>query len=112
MMLIDLEPSFYNIGGEGIYNPDGSKTEERVGMGLIFLCPCGCRGLCSLGFENPIDKKEPYSNDRTGVSRWRREGETFESMSLQPSILIHPSPSSEPPCRGWHGYLINGEMRV
>jgi len=89
---------------------------ERHGIGLSFLCPCAeCtvqrKGNSDEDFHlrvfvsmaNPIDGGpllEP------GRPIWSRTGDTFETLSLQPSIL---SDKAKGGC-GWHGYITNGEV--
>lgn len=59
----------------------------------------------ALEFANPIDGGPPLPDDR---HRWERTGETFDTMSLHPSIQrADPSPGA---CR-WHGYLTAGVFR-
>lgn len=109
MRLIDLEPHWVGAGGEGIFNADGTPAAERRGVGISFLCPCGRRDEAHphsdrvfIGFENPLDGGPAYD---TGGPHWRRDGETFETLTLSPSILrADPTPGA---CR-WHGYVRNG----
>lgn len=94
MRLTELNPSWINYG-----------RTNRPGTGIIFNCP-----KCQLAnkshrvavyFENPLDGKEKL--DHVHIY-WRREGGTFENLSLTPSInMIHDE------CR-WHGFITNGEI--
>lgn len=127
MRLADLNPRFLNAGGEGIsmQGPDqcrschgngcvechGSGREYvpaplRVGVGVILTCPCGsCDEFHELyvPFENPLDGGPSIE---PGHPRWRRAGETFETLTLTPSILRTRSKGG---C-GWHGWITNGEV--
>jgi hypothetical protein len=98
MKLTDLNPRWYTAAG----SPDI--------VGITFDCPC-CPGHVSatrLGvlFVEEIDR-DGLPNDahwtRPGV-KWHRTGDTFETLSLTPSIdaskLGH-----------WHGFVTNGEAR-
>lgn len=77
---------------------------ERKGMGLTFQCPCcvGTERATRLGifFKNPTDGKAP-SDD--APLEWTRTGETFEDLSLTPSIDVSKSGH-------WHGYITNGQI--
>lgn len=110
MKLIDLDPRWVGAGGEGIRNADGSPAEARHGIGISFLCPCA---TCTpqrtgdrdadfhlrvfVAFANPLDGKPPLHDER---HRWQRTGDTFDTLSLTPSILSTP-----PHGCGWHGFV-------
>jgi hypothetical protein len=51
-------------------------------------------------FANPIDGKGSYENG--SGHRWQRDGDTFETLSITPSIQIVDG------C-GWHGFVTKGE---
>jgi hypothetical protein len=90
LKLTDLHPQF--LGGTG----DG-----REGVGIGFDCPCGgaeC-GQLYVPFANPLDGGPQY-----GPQGWKRTGETFETLTLEPSILRKSTPC------GWHGFIRNGEI--
>ncbi|MGH9366245.1 MAG: DUF6527 family protein [Thermoanaerobaculia bacterium] len=91
---------------------------NRRGMGISFLCPVhGNNGPnrmpCYLGLwlENPLDGGPPYKpgdtyrprpGQETGTEPlWRREGETFDTLTLTPSINAEGH---------WHGFIRNGEV--
>lgn len=101
MKLIDLNPCFVSHGGKGMYDKDHRSIPLRKAVGLSFDCPCeGECGRLYLSFENPVDGGSSVVSEHPA---WKRTGETFEDMSLTPSIQR----MSE--CR-WHGYLTNGEL--
>jgi hypothetical protein len=102
MRLVDLNPRWIGAGGEGITLADGSPAPERTGVGVIFNCPCGCGDEGYVPFQNPLDGGLPLDPNR---SVWQRTGETFETLTLTPSILKVRNPSG---C-GWHGFITNGE---
>lgn len=105
MRLTDLNPRWYTIGD----SPDI--------VGLTFDCPCcGPDGKpTSLGtnyrprigvlFKEEIDR-DGLPNDvhwsRAGA-KWHREGETFETLTLAPSINCEQFGH-------WHGWIKNGEV--
>ena len=102
MKLIDLDPQFIDHGGEGI-TKDGEPVPLTVGIGITFNCPCGCNFPCFIPFDTTLDGKV---NPLSGHVRWHREGTTFETLTLTPSIL---RPKDKGGC-GWHGFITNGEI--
>lgn len=90
--LVDLNPTFWRYHGI-----------DREGMGVIFDCPCGSEscewgGKISVPFANPLDGGQPQNTEKC---HWQRTGDTFETMTLSPSIH----------CVGhWHGWLRNGVL--
>lgn len=104
MRLIVLHPRWVGAGGEGISDKDGNPVPERHKVGVSFECPCGrCGVRCYVPFENPIDGG-PRHDTRPESHHWHREGETFETLTLTPSILRSPDKGG---C-GWHGFVTNG----
>lgn len=102
MKLTDLNPRFLGAGGEHITDKEGKTVPERTGVGLKFNCPCGV-GSCYLAFSNPFDGGPPYVNPNQPT--WQRTGDTFETLTLTPSIQ-RADPGG---CR-WHGFITNGEI--
>lgn len=103
----DGSERFYNAGSENIWN--------RYGMGVSFLCPVhfklGHSHRLAVFFENPIDGEPPEICERL----WKRDGETFENMTLSPSVdasgdrfYISFQPMASTPC--WHGHIRNREI--
>lgn len=103
MRLTDLHPEFVDAGGEGISKLDGSPVPKRDGVGVEFDCPCGCAFRLYIPFVNPIDGQRQY--DYKG---WQRTGETFETLTLTPSIqrVAHPGGAQ---CN-WHGWITHGDI--
>ena len=107
MKLIDLDPRWT------------IETPGRHGMGITFDCP-HCQGkapedINRLGvwFANPLDGGAPVSeksrefiyNGMHGfMPLWSRTGDTFETLTLTPSI------NAEVFAGHWHGYITNGEI--
>jgi hypothetical protein len=80
--------------------------EGRHGMGISFTCPhchgkAGLQQRLAIGFHNPLDGKPPYSFP--GFLLWQREGETFDDLSISPSVDASRSGH-------WHGFIRNGEI--
>lgn len=92
--LVDLHPAW----GGGVF--DGVA---RRGISLQFACPClaeSCPwGTISVWFANALDGLPTLvGGPRT---RWQRTGDTFETLTLSPSIH----------CVGhWHGWLKDGVL--
>lgn len=106
MKLTDLNPSFVNAGGEGIFQIDGQPSTRRVGIGLMFTCPCGqCDEDhdCYVDFANPLDGGPRHVADGPA---WTRTGDSFETLTLTPSIHRVKEKGG---C-GWHGFITNGEV--
>jgi len=74
--------------------------DDRHGMALSFDCPhCRVQRL-AVWFANPIDGLPP-TDDATQL--WHRDGESFENLTLSPSI--------DASAHGhWHGFIRNGEV--
>ena len=103
MRLVDLDPRFLSSGGEGITNSiTGEPVPKREGVGMTLLCPCGDGRRVMLLFENPLDGGPGLDG---GGPRWQRTGDTFETMTLNPSVL-----RSDPRGCGWHGWIRDGEV--
>lgn len=102
MRLTDLHPQFFGAGGPGISHADGSPVPLREGVGLLFDCPCGCAMPCAVMFTNPLDGGPALTEDERHF--WSRTGDTFETLTLTPSILRSPDKGG---C-GWHGYITDG----
>lgn len=91
MKLTDLNPKF------------AGATGGRSGTSIIMDCPCGKCGddhRLYIPFANPIDGGPNVDEFCKG---WQRTGETFETLTLTPSILRIEG------CK-WHGYITNGEI--
>lgn len=94
-----------------------APAPERHGVGLSFLCPCATCAPQRTGdqgqdfhlrqfvaFRNPLDGGPPH-DPREGA-QWTREGDTFDTLTLRPSIL---SAAEKGGC-GFHGFVTNGEV--
>lgn len=83
--LTDLNPQFLNahMGARGSC--------------VVLDCPCGC------GDRFPIPFKVALDGTVVRPDGWDREGDTFETLTLRPSIYRKWD------C-GWHGFITNGEV--
>jgi hypothetical protein len=114
MRLRDLQPRWFDVPGIG--------TDKD---GITFLCPCPrCRAAgqpvrLGVQFANPVqggvgvemtarDRLRHVHDLRTfdvpPGTLWHRTGETFDDMTLTPSVDAEASGH-------WHGFLTNGEIR-
>lgn len=98
MRLTDLDPRWVSHGGEGITNAAGEAIPLREKIGVSFDCPkCGPIHPGFIPFANPLD-----GGPSTHEVAWQRTGESFETLTLTPSILRKDC--------GWHGFITNGEI--
>lgn len=102
MKLTDLNPEWCGAGGDGV-TQNGQPVPRREGVGVIFDCPCGGGERVFIGFKNPFDDEPPYVS---GGHHWTRTGDTFDTLTLKPSIQ-----RSDPKGCRWHGFITNGEVR-
>ncbi len=105
MRLVDLNPRWMGAGGEGITDGNGDPVPERKGIGLSFDCPCGCEQRGYVSFTNPLDGGDSHRD--LGEQTWRRTGETFDTLTLTPSILRSEKRGG---CN-WHGFITEGEVK-
>jgi len=84
-------------------------TLGRHGQGISFECPIHREHRLAVPFANPVDGGEKMSS-KNGFW-WVRAGETFDTMTLHPSVdasgAIYP-PMIQTPC--WHGNITAGEV--
>jgi hypothetical protein len=102
MKLTDLNPRWIGTGGEGISDKDGNPVPYTHGVAIMFDCPCGCKSDCVIEFEPTL---ESGPSPRQDGHVWHREGDTFETLTLTPSIQRVGG------C-AWHGFITNGEVKA
>jgi hypothetical protein len=111
MKLTELDPRWVAIHGWD--SPNGTQNyvcgatsgpfyREAPG-GLSFICPMHRTHRLVVFFENPWDGLPP---ERSGKYRWHRENETFDTITLRPSINAQVA---DPSC--WHVFITNGEIQ-
>lgn len=105
MKLLDLDPHWVGAGGPGITDHDGQPVPKRHGVGMTFACPCGCPNRGYVAFSNPLDGGPPHI--RPGQPTWHREGESFATLTLTPSIQ-----RAEPGGCRWHGVITKGVVKT
>ncbi len=97
MKLTDLNPRW--IGLKYWHGP-------AFYIGITFDCPhCHTQRLAA-HFDKPIDPTNCFPDYRgfPDELKWKREGNTFETLSLSPSV----DTSFE---KHWHGFIQNGEIK-
>jgi hypothetical protein len=102
--LTDLDPRWYRHGGEDISDAAGNPIPERLGVGITFECPCGCPDRVVVPFANPLDGGTQPGDPKDPLFRtgWQRTGDTFETLTLNPSVQRIGG------C-GWHGWIRDGQ---
>jgi len=107
MKLAELEPRWC----AELNAPEGTK------QGVGFLCP-HCRQIrLAIFFDPPIDGPTPeiksvlrsqgeghLADHHLGRILWKRTGDTFETLSLSPSVDASAFGH-------WHGFITNGEAK-
>lgn len=96
MKLVDLHPLWYTWHG---------RTER---IGLSFDCPVhGTAHRVYVPFVNPLDEGKAEQR----ICLWRRTGETFETLSLTPSVDYTKYDNGDVrDLTCWHGHVANGEV--
>lgn len=90
-----------------------ARTKTRIGV--RFDCPVClgkpplsedgfplCSGVVYVPFSNPLDDGPTFP---TG---WHREGDSFETLSLHPSVWFHRGLG--PKFCEWHGHVRTGDV--
>jgi len=107
MKLTELKPRWTGYASNG-------NRDEQIINGLTFLCPhCGLQTGQRLGvlFHPPIDEGGWLAKGVTifhGAVEWTRTGDTFETLTLSPSINTMQSRMDF--ANHWHGFITNGEV--
>ena len=88
LRLIDLEPSWLTT----------SDQPGRI-LGVMFICPHCINTHVGGFFANPPDGGPPAPPEHEPKPRWHRTGDTFETLTLTPSIDAKGH---------WHGFVTEG----
>lgn len=93
MKLVDLNPRWFTTGD----SPDI--------VGVTFDCPHCRHERLGVLFVEEIDRDGLPNSTHWAVNKkkWNRQGETFETLTLSPSIDASESGH-------WHGFIRNGEI--
>ncbi len=108
MRLIDLQPRWVTLHG-------WAATSQFI-VGITFLCPHCKNTRLGVGFYPPIDRDNvalsfmtPWIKEHTPVKPvWDRAGDTFETLTLSPSINADGQVGV---IGHWHGLIQNGEVK-
>lgn len=111
MTLTELDPKWVGY----------PSVPGRTGLALEFLCPvCATkdpayRHTLTIPLANPIDGGPPLPPTPGYQARWTREGETFDTLTLKPSIHHQTGRWNEAEQKSvlethWHGFITNGEI--
>lgn len=98
MKLTELEPRWIGIG---------RGFEFTSKFGVTFLCPCCRKQRVGILFDPILDPDNDAWKAEwawPGGKKWQRTGDTFETLSLSPSIDLSAHGH-------WHGFITNGEIR-
>ena len=103
MKLTDLRPKWITARG-------------RDGVGVSFDCPCSAcarsadkdRQTIAVFFDRPLDGGPALADLKT----WQREGDTFEALTLRPSIRFMTRGPDTGLVEHWHGFVTAGELRT
>lgn len=95
MRLVDLDPRWY-----GWYTSGGR-------IGVDFQCPVHRDAhRCYVPFANPLEGTPEVRNHL-----WQRTGDTFDTLTLTPSIDYTRYDHGElRDASCWHGFIRNGEV--
>lgn len=102
MRLVDLDPRWCTEADSTA--ADGSVTSHaaRRGMGMSFECPHCRETRLAVFFSNPVDGGPPSPTPSGKL--WSRVGDTFEDMTLIPSVDASSSGH-------WHGFIVGGTIQ-
>jgi hypothetical protein len=93
MRLVDLDPHWI-----GTHDESGLRDTH---LGVSFRCPQpDCEQRLYVPFANPPSGAAPMLAEHL----WHREGETFETLTLTPSVDVSKYGH-------WHGFITAGEIR-
>lgn len=93
-------------------HPHWVTSAKGAIVGLRFDCP-HCRETKA---KDParifVELEPPMSADAPRPSKpWQRTGDTFETLTLSPSIdFKHPKSWTDGEMVGWHGFVVDGKI--
>lgn len=92
--LVDANPRWVPVWGD----------PAKRGVLVEFDCPIHEECQLHVPLANPLGGGPPFR----GEPLWQREGETFETLTLSPSVRMV---GREGECR-WHGFIRNGRFET
>ena len=105
MLLQDLSPSFVKILISGQLYHDVDTLEEA--QGIRFLCPKCFAANGEVGthcVQVWVEGRGAGAKEEPFPGRWKVSGTSVKDLTLSPSVQLTSG------C-GWHGHVINGEVR-
>jgi len=101
MQLTELHPKWV-----GVHNWCGNP---HFRCGIVFDCPHCLKQRIAIFFTPPIDPDHEWDKfDRAELypdhPKWTRQGETFDTITLTPSIDVSQY-------EHWHGFIENGQIK-
>jgi hypothetical protein len=107
MKLTELDPRWITFGSAA-----ENFKDKRWYLGLTFLCPHCREQRLAVFFQNEIDDGVRWAYETwdslkmvtDGHVLWQREGDTFDTITLKPSIDVSFDGH-------WHGFITNGDIR-
>ncbi len=103
--LVDADPGFYDWAPDRELNPQYAGKPDRRGVGIIPECPIHEDCHVGVAFSNALDGGGPLE---AGRPLWQRTGESFETLTLSPSIRVLGGAGR---CE-WHGFIKNGAFET
>jgi len=93
-----------------VLKPNGSMIfQDHIdgAHAVWFNCPCGNHSNC-IAFE-PVVGTEPTSAHGLSMNggRWRRTGDTLDTLTLSPSIAVKSAGGAK---ECWHGFIRDGAI--
>lgn len=95
-------------------NPRWVFDDQHRRIGVSFRYPVSCK----FNLGDDCRAYVQFANTLDGAPHnpkgWQRAGETFETLTLTPSVLAHHQDftgQSSGEC-DWHGFVTNGEVRT
>lgn len=113
MRLVDLEPRWWaehGRHGQGvsflcphcILAKSPNPNPQR--LGVAFANPLDAGAPCNLGVEANLQRVHEHGMfDVPPGFHWKRKGDTFEELTLEPSVNCEASGH-------WHGFVTKGEV--
>lgn len=101
--LVDADPRFYDWKPDRALNPHLAHRPDRTGVGVLFCCPIHPDCWVQVQFNNALDGGAMFD---PSAPAWDRTGDSFETMTLAPSIRVVGGPNG---CE-WHGFIRAGRF--
>jgi hypothetical protein len=104
MRLLELNPRWTGYGSN-------ENPEAHIINGVTFDCPHCRKQRLGVLFHPAIDRGGWLAKGVTifhGALEWTRTGDTFDTLTLSPSINANSRIEFQ---NHWHGFIENGEVK-